>query len=49
MERRRVEMTRRGLRIALGKVRRKGLYCPPSIRLVVLFFFILIVIFFFVI
>jgi len=49
MERKRVEIMRRGPRMALEKVRRKKLYCSPSVRLVVLFFFILIVIFFFVI
>ena len=31
-------MTRRDLRIALGKVRRRGLCCLPLVRLVVLFF-----------
>ena len=40
-------MKRRGLRITLGKVRRRELCYLSSIRLVVLFFIILIVIFFF--
>jgi len=33
---RRAEMKRRGSRIALEKVRRRGLYCLPSVRIVVL-------------
>jgi len=41
-------MMRRGLRMALEKVRRRGLHYLPLVRLVV-FFSILIVIFFFVI
>ena len=45
MERRRAETMRRGLRMVLGKVRRKKLHFLPPVRLVVLFF-ILIVIFF---
>jgi len=32
-----VEMTRRGLRMALGKVRRRKLCCLPPISIVVLF------------
>ena len=36
-----VEMMRRGLRMALEKVRRRGLCRLPSIRLVVLFFYFL--------
>ena len=28
----RAEMMRKGLRMALGKVRRKGLHCPPLVR-----------------
>jgi len=40
MRRRRVEMTRGGPRMALEKVRRRGLYHLPSARIVVLFFFI---------
>ena len=36
---RRIEIKRRGLRIALEKVRKRGLYCLPLIRIVVLFFF----------
>jgi len=35
---RRTEMKRRGLRMALEKVRRGGLCHPPSVRLVVLYF-----------
>ena len=32
-------MIQRGLRMALEKVRRRGLHCPPPVRLVVSFFF----------
>ena len=32
-------MKRRGLRMALGKVKKRGFHCLPSIRIVVLFFF----------
>ena len=39
MGKRRVEMMRRGPRIFLGKVRRRGLCHLPSVRLVVLFLF----------
>ena len=46
--RRKVEMKRRGLKMALGKIKTRGLYCLPPVRIVVLFL-ILIVIFFFVI
>ena len=42
-------MTRRDLRMALGKVRKRGLCYLPPVRLVVLFFSILIVISFSVI
>jgi len=35
-ERWRVEMKRRGPRMALGKVKKRGLYCLPSVRIVVL-------------
>jgi len=38
MRRRRAEMTRRGPRIALGKVRGRGLHYLSSVRIVVLFF-----------
>jgi len=44
--RRRAEMKRRGLRIALGKVRRRELYCLLSVRLSFVFIIILLVIFF---
>jgi len=37
MERRKVEMKRRGPRMALEKVRRRGLHCLPPISIVVLF------------
>jgi len=47
--RRRAEMKRRGLRIALGKVRRRELYCLLSVRLSFVFIIILLVNFFFVI
>jgi len=46
MKRQRAKMKRRDPRIALEKVRKKGLCCLPPVKLVVLFFFILIVIFF---
>ena len=47
---RRADMKRRGPRMALGKVRRRGLCRPPPARIVVLFFiFIFIVISFFAI
>jgi len=36
-EERRMEMKRRGLRMALEKVRRRGLRCLPPVRLVVSF------------
>ena len=39
MRKRRVEMKRRGPRIALGKVKRRRLHYLPSVRIVVLFFF----------
>ena len=43
-------MKRRGPRVALEKVKRRGLHYLPSAKIVVLFFIlILIVIFFFVI
>ena len=35
--RRRIEIKRRGLRIALGKVRRRGLCYLPLARIVILF------------
>ena len=35
---RRIEIKRRGLRIALEKVRRGGLQCPPPVSILVLFF-----------
>jgi len=38
-ERRRVGMMQRGLRIALEKVRRRGLYHPPPVSILVLSFF----------
>jgi len=34
----RMEMRRRGLRMALEKVKRRKLHCLPSVRIVVLFF-----------
>ena len=37
--RKRAEMKRRGLRMVLGKVKRRGLHCLPSVRLMVLFFY----------
>jgi len=36
--RRRMEMTRRGPRMALEKVKRRGLHCPPPVSILVLFF-----------
>ena len=38
MGKRRVEMKRRGPRMALGKVKREGLHCLPLVRIVFLFF-----------
>jgi len=38
----RIEMKRRGPRIALGKVKRRGLHYPSLVKIVVLFFFPLI-------
>jgi len=39
MRRKKAEMRRRGPRMAPGKVKRRGLYYLPPVRLVVLFFF----------
>ena len=39
MKRRRMEIRKEGLRIALEKVKRRGLHRLPSVRIVVLFFF----------
>ena len=47
MRRWRTEMIRGGPRIALEKVKRRGLYCLLPIRIVVLFQFYSIVIFIF--
>jgi len=38
MRRRRAEITRRSLMMALEKVRRRGLYCLLPVSIVVLFF-----------
>ena len=46
-ERRKVEMTRRGPRMALGKVRRKRLYCLPLVRFSSFVFFLFNRIFYF--
>jgi len=37
MRRRRMEMMRESLRIALGKVKRRGFHYLPPVRIVVLF------------
>ena len=42
MRRKRAEMMRESLRIVLEKVRRRGLYCLPSARIVVFFSLFLI-------
>jgi len=39
IRKRKAEMTRRGSKMALGKVRRRGVYHLPSISIVFLFFF----------
>ena len=40
-------MMQRGLRMALEKVKRRGLHCLPPVRLMVLFFYFLIEFLFF--
>ena len=45
--RREAEIMRRGLRMAPGKVRRRGLHCLPPVSIVVLFFLFIIRIFIF--
>ena len=45
--RRKVEITRRGLRMAPEKVRRRGLHCLPPVSIVVLFFLVFLLIFFY--
>ena len=45
MERRKAEMKKRGPRIALEKVRRRGLHCLSPVSIVVLFSLFLIIIF----
>jgi len=47
MERRKAEMIRRGPRMALEKVRRKELHCPPPVSIMVLFLSYLIEFFIF--
>ena len=38
---RRAEIKRRGLRMALEKVKRRGFHCLPPVRIVVLFFLLI--------
>ena len=46
MRLKKIEMMRRGLRVVLEKVRRRKLYCLPSVSIVVLFFLSFSLIFF---